>query len=311
MTTSETDWGVRLQRVPLHASGAQEADRPTTRKVYADDHDEHPQVIDLPGPRLLATRWLAPTLRDAGLRLRRSKGTLLLQRGDGTPTAVATDELARVLLARLRALPAPTPTDSETYGALWTLGARVREPEALGYLHGVAMQAKRAASRWEPPKTTREPLPAAELRRRSRANVKEREAMTARAWLDVYVSDEDAPPPSITTTGLLEAFTGSPLVAEWLEVAEEAPEEWLDGEHEEYGGPACLPRVGGSRGFYAVATDVLGDKFRAPGGRSWLFSTVEARRAALGDDAETLADLFLEEHDPREELRDEARRRAA
>lgn len=289
---TETDWGARLQRVPLHAPGATHAgDRATSRKVYADAHDEHPQTLDLPGPRRLADRWLVPTLADGGSRLYRAPGAMFLRSGDAAPVRVAATALAGALLARLRALPAPTPGDSETYVSLWTLGARVREPEALGYLCEVVDAARARVRRWEPPRAKREPVPAAELRRRSRASVKHRETETARAWLGVWVADEDTPPPAtIATTKLLSAYVSSPLVAEWLEAAEEAPDEWLEWEHEDYGGPACLPRVGGSRGFYAVATDVLGAKHRAPGGRSWRYSTEAARRAALGLD--TLADAL-------------------
>ncbi|WP_374969121.1 hypothetical protein [Terrabacter sp. BE26] len=285
-----------MQRFPIHAPGATHAgDRATARKVYAFDGDEHPLTLDLPGPRRLADRWLLPTLADGGSRLCRVPGGLRLQSGDAEPVNVAARALAEALLVRLRTLPAPTPSDSETYVSLWTLGARVREPAALGYLGDVVAAARTRARRWEPPRVKREPVPPAELRRRSRATAKHRETETARAWLAVWLTDDDEPPATIATTELLSEYVSSPLVAEWLEAAEEAPDEWLDGEHEEHGGPDVLPRVGGPRSFYAVATDVLGDRRRAPGGRAWLYSTTDARRRALGlsdeETHETLADL--------------------
>ncbi|KRC85209.1 hypothetical protein ASE25_19355 [Terrabacter sp. Root85] len=291
---TETDWGRRLQRTPLHAPGATHAgDRSTSRKVYAFDGDEHPQTLDLPGPRVLASRWLAPTLRDAGNRLRRQGGALLLQTGEETPLRVAPDALAGVLLARLRALPTPTPSDSETYAALWALGARVRERDALDYLRAVVGHAKTAATKYEPPKVARgrrEPLPEDERKRRSRASLKHREGETARAWLRFWLADDEEPPAVIGTRALYDTYAACPVLGEWHEYAEDDPEDWLDGGGDEEAGLDCLPRVGGATGFYRVADDVIGPRRRASGGRGSVYVTTDARRRALGLD--TLADAL-------------------
>lgn len=304
----------RLRSLPLHSRrrSTREADRPTSRPIYASADDEHPVHLTLPGPRTLAETAVLPALAERGVTIRRGPDPWLYVLRDGAePERITTATLAeRDILPALRAMPEPRAEDGETRAALHTLAHRARPEHANSYALLVARQARTLSAKYEAPKGPRaKGMTGAEREAKRAASERERAVATAAAWFPGWLR-RDGVPDDITPPDLYATFKGD--AEGWLAYCAESThneDEWLLGVHEERGGPECLPALPGSRTFYGVATEVLGDKRRAPGGRAWLYSTVAKRRemGLLPGDGETLADLFAEEYVPDAE----ARRRSA
>lgn len=228
------------------------------------------RTLQVPGPRVLATTYALPWLRERFDAVRSGGSTLALSAlPGGEPTLLNRLELERDLRQAIEALPedhtAGRPyTDLRAYvGAAIPAHVDAYLHEVIGYMHRELPQWRRPPAprpaRAEPVKTPTEQKAA------YRARVAAAEITSARWWLDGYLDPEndEAPEPGAR-------LSAPDLYARARDAIESLAE---DGEPIDDDTPDVLFRLPGPRTFYAVADDVLGARRRSHGVAYYTFPT--------------------------------------
>lgn len=271
------------------AQSSRHADQKVTRCIYVSDDDEHPVRLSLPGPRVMALHVVIPAMADGGEEpLRAPDGRLYLR-------TAAEDEMLLLTLAGLIDRIAKQLTElpevsgaNEPYANVAML-KHVREHDVRSYANSIAEQVRVNAKKFAGPDKVKRKLrgttPAKVRKAKSRADRREREEMTVRAFLIDFMQFD--PPEVITTTELYAAF--KERYDDWMAclITPKDIDNWLDGDHEEEGGPECIPALAGKKVFYSVADEVIGPRRRGRGGTT----TTYRINAEDEDDDEALTDL--------------------
>lgn len=240
---------------------AKKAQRPVTLKTASG------LALEIPGPAVLAEVYALPWLRSRVDAYR--SGSALLTRpidSGGEPSPIHQGELANELLAAIQQLPERTTTEAGRPYRDLRLYATEASPGARSvYLTDVITYTRRLLPEWRAPKPAEERPPAmtaAERKAASRAHIRREEELSARDWLESFLTgwdgDTDAPVP------------GSRWIAyELYELAVEAIEESVELEEERIdGGDYRVPR---QCVFYAVADQILGPRRRGAHGSARVY----------------------------------------
>lgn len=242
---------------------SKKAEKPVTLKTDSG------VSLEIPGPRILAQIYAVPWL-DAHRDAYRS-GSAILTRPKGStdePEALHLEHLKKDMLAALHNLPElSTQEAGRPYRDLRVFITEATPGARTKYLTDVIAHLRSLLPTYRPPEGTpaeRGPAKTAAERLAShRAKARHEEELSARDWLDSFLTgwDGDEAPPS----------PGSRWPAAGLYAsAAKAIEDFVDCEEQRSdGGDYVMPR---RRIFYAVADDLLGPRRRGPHGSAMLYT---------------------------------------
>lgn len=223
--------------------------------------------LEVPGPAVLAEVYALPWLRSRADAYR--SGSALLTRPNGSeaePLALHQGDLANDLLAALQRLPELGTTEAgRPYRDLRHYVTEASPAARSAYLGDVIAHTRRRLPEWRPSASRVERGPAktdAERKAASRERIRREEELSARDWLEGFLTgwdgDTEAPAP------------GSRWIAsELYDMAAEAIEECIDVEEERLDGGAYF--MPGKRVFYAVADELLGPRRRGAKGTNHVY----------------------------------------
>lgn len=247
------------------------------------DADGSGVSIELPGPRIMAEKFVLPWLRERFDVYRSGAALLVRPKGaDAEPAPLNQLALAADLRAALAALP-----DLPTAGRPYEDSRKAAEGGTAkmdAYLATVVVVVRRIASVWKAPAAVVDAAPALTVAERKAAQ-RERERATeeasAREWLEGYLDSPDEPPTPGDRVNAAELYDSAvEVIGDYVE----------DGETRDDGGTYRVPR---RRVFFAVADELFGaSRKRGAHGSALVYTILDP--ATRQETTMNLADAVIE-----------------
>lgn len=226
------------------------ADRPVTRRLDSG------VTIEVPGPRVLAETYVLPTLKLSHDVYRTGSALLFRDHGaEDEPTPVNMVHLAQQLREDLAKLPDRTDA-GRPYRDLKLFTTEGDTGSVSAYLADALKATRQAAPLWRPPAAPRPPaMTPAQRKAAQRERERAAEETAARQWLTKAFL------PELLAGAFDDLQPGAKIRAAALyDIATEALEDWQ-------AATDAAPVIPGSKVFYRVAREYLGEPWLGTGGQ--------------------------------------------